>query len=259
MALKRKLATLEGVDDAIKALYAEQKEGDKTVYVLKPDFLPEGMVDSSKLDEFRTNNINLQNELKKFEGVDLEEVKKLQAEAAKNRDKKLLDAGKVDELVQARTAEMKDKYESQLKKSGDSNAALQARLEELELKNVAIAAATEQKALTSAIPDIVSRVRNVFSYEGGKLLPKKDGNVWYGDDGVTPLTIEQYVEKLSVEATHLFNSSSGSGASNQSGSHGGGPSKNPYAKDTLNFTEQGRLEKSNPQLAARLRKEAASS
>ncbi len=105
--------------------------------------------------------------------------------------------------------------------------------------------------------DIVSRAKQVFVFEDGKVVPKKDGQTWYGPDGVTPISINEWVDRLSVEAAHLFQNSTGGGASNQgSGAGGGRPTKNPYKKESLNMTQQGILERDNPSLAAQLRKEA---
>jgi len=79
--------------------------------------------------------------------------------------------------------------------------------------------------------------------------------VKYGRDGVTPLTVSEWVETLVTAAPHLFEGSAGGGASG-SGSGGAGgvrAGKNPFAKETWNLTEQMRLLKSDPTLAARLK------
>lgn len=70
------------------------------------------------------------------------------------------------------------------------------------------------------------------------------------------MTLAEWVEALGSEAPHLFEANAGSGAA---GSGSGGAAvgnrsvKNPFRKDTWNLTEQMKLEKTDPQLAARLK------
>jgi hypothetical protein len=82
--------------------------------------------------------------------------------------------------------------------------------------------------------------------------------VRYGRDGLTPMTLEEWVDTQVSEAPHLFESNAGGGAAgNASGGGAGsrpqGLQKNPYKRETWNLTEQMRLQKSDPQLAARLK------
>ena len=58
------------------------------------------------------------------------------------------------------------------------------------------------------------------------------------------------------EAPHLFESNAGGGAAGNTSGGGARPQglqKNPFKKETWNLTEQMRLQKSDPQLAARLK------
>ena len=259
MALKRKVENLDDVAEAFRGLYTEKTEGDKKWYVLSDEAFPEGMVDKTKLDEFRNNNIELQKQVKeltdKFGNIDLEKYDELRKKEKEIHDKKLLDQGKVDELIAHRTEEMKKKFTNEIQERDSKIGTLESQLGDLQINQVVMAAATKKKALTGAIPDIIMRAKQIFILEDGKVTPKKDGETWIGDDGVTPISITEWVDRLSVEASHLFQGSTGSGASNSSG--GGASSKdNPYRKETRNLTKQGLLEKENPTLAARLRKEA---
>jgi hypothetical protein len=76
-----------------------------------------------------------------------------------------------------------------------------------------------------------------------------------GKDGITPLTLDEWVDLQVADAPHLFESNAGGGAAgNGSGGVGGNRSvKNPFRKDTWNLTEQMKLLKTDPQLAARLK------
>ena len=107
------------------------------------------------------------------------------------------------------------------------------------------------------MPDITARARGVFRLvEGVPTAFEADGKtVRAGKDGVTPMTLEEWVDAQVSEAPHLFESTAGGGAAgNGSGGAGNkGSVKNPFAQATWNLTEQMRLQKSDPNLAARLR------
>ena len=64
----------------------------------------------------------------------------------------------------------------------------------------------------------------------------------------------EWVEALGTDAPHLFDANAGGGAvgSGAGGSQRGGGQVNPWSKATLNLTEQAKIMKSNPGLAARL-------
>jgi hypothetical protein len=75
---------------------------------------------------------------------------------------------------------------------------------------------------------------------------------------MTPMTLEEWVDGQVSEAPHLFEANAGGGAAGDAsgGSAGGRPNrsvKNPFRKETWNLTEQMKLQKSDPSLAARLK------
>lgn len=92
-----------------------------------------------------------------------------------------------------------------------------------------------------------------------------EGMVERGDDGklyVNHKSVSEYVEtiKSNEDNLHHFKPSgaSGSGTSpnSSSGGSGGYKGKNPFSKDSLNLTEQGRLFKENKELYNKLKAEA---
>jgi hypothetical protein len=75
-------------------------------------------------------------------------------------------------------------------------------------------------------------------------------------DGITPMTLEEWVDAQVADAPHLFESNAGGGAaSNGAGGAAGSQRsvKNPFRKESWNLTEQMKLQKSDPSLAARLK------
>src|SRR2546421_12811223 len=111
MALKFKFTTKDEIPAEQAALYVE-RDG---AWVLDA----EGVVEKSKLDEFRSSNVALmkeRDELKqRFDGIDPEEVKKLAAE--KQRLELLAQGHKpeeVERIVQGRLKGAKTEWEKQL-------------------------------------------------------------------------------------------------------------------------------------------------
>jgi hypothetical protein len=77
-----------------------------------------------------------------------------------------------------------------------------------------------------------------------------------GKDGVSPLTLAEWVDALVSDAPHLFEANAGGGAAG-SGSRGAERGVvNPFRKETWNLTEQVKLLKTDPGLAARLKASA---
>lgn len=180
----------------------------------------DGVVDKARVEEFRNSNVALmreRDELKRrFERSESEQVQAVAAE----RD------------------------------------ALNARLTAIQIDQGVTTTASKRGLRPTAIPDITARARTVFRLvDGAPRAYEADGQtVRVGKDGITPMTLDEWVEQQVADAPHLFESNAGSGAvGNGSGGVGNRSVKNPFRKDTWNLTEQMRLTKSDPGLAARLR------
>jgi hypothetical protein len=256
MALKFKFKSKEEIPAEQASLYAE-RDGEWMLDV-------EGVVDKSKHDEFRTANVALKKELedqkKRFEGIDPDEVRKLAEEKQKLEETQQLKLGEVEKVLENRLKNAKSEWDKQLATVNSERDALNVRLTAIQIDQGVITVATKKGLRPTAIPDITARARNVFRLANG--LPtafEADGKtVRFGKDGMTPMTLEEWVDAQVSEAPHLFESNAGGGAAGD-GSGGAAATratrsvKNPFRKETWNLTEQMRLQKTDPQLAARLR------
>src|SRR5690349_12442428 len=254
MALKYKIKTREEIPAELQSLYVE-RDG---AFFLDAD----GVVEKTKLDEFRATNVTLikeRDDLKKrFEGIDPDEVRKL---AEEKRKLELQAQGhkpeELDRLVGERVKGLKADWDKQLSAVTTERDSLTSRLTAIQIDQGVITAATKRGLRPTAIPDITSRARIVFKLvNGAPRAFEADGQtVRYGKDGVTPMTLEEWVDAQVADAPHLFESNAGGGAAgNSSGGAGNHRSvKNPFRKETWNLTEQMRLQKSDPGLAARLK------
>ena len=244
MPLKFKIAKKEDVPAEQASLYVE-KEG---IFVLDV----EGAVAREKLEEFRTNNINLQNQLKAFEGVDVEKAKELLQKQKELEDANLIKSGDLGKIIEKQLSPIKAELD---KERGRANQ-LQAQLEAFTLSTSLQGIGAKSGVRATALMDLQARAARVFKVVDGKIVAfEADGQIRQSKDGYTPLTLDEWVEELRSEAPHLFEQNSGGGASGN-GSGGAGLThgqKNPWAKETRNLTEQGRITRENPQLAQRLR------
>lgn len=237
MALKFKLDTLEGIEAPIQPLYVQNEE-DKKFYLNV-----EGVVAKEKLEEFRENNINLVKErdtavstLKNFEGVDPAKYKSL---VKMEQDGKLKTNEEIDKIIGERVGTMKTEYETTIDGLTKTNGIQASQLNVLLVDNVVRDAANKGGVMGAAVDDILLRAKTIFKLVDGKPVPHDDrGNVLYGTDGTTPLTVVGWVGSLKKTAPHLFPTSQGGGS--QGGRQGTG---NPDNMTSLQKISSGLAEK----------------
>lgn len=135
-----------------------------------------------------------------------------------------------------------------LKKNSSDNEELQTKITnyETEIENLKTAAANTQKeyALKEKLKEAGATDADYIIYKQGgldKFTFDKDGK---------PIGIEDVLKPLKESSPHLFETSDGGGYNPAGG--GNPPAKNPFAKDSYNLTEQGRILRENPEQARQL-------
>jgi hypothetical protein len=251
MALKFKFKTREEIPAELQPHYVE-RDG---AWILDA----EGDGSKAKLEEFRANNIALSNQLKRFEGIDPDAVRQLAEDKRKLEEAQQLKAGEVDKVIEARLKAARAEWDKQHGVVVAERDALTGRLTAIQIDQAVVTEATKRGLRATAIPDITSRARMNFKLVNG--VPQAfelDGQTArMGKDGVTPMTLAEWVDALVSDAPHLFEANAGGGAAGSgSGGAGNRSVKNPFRKETWNLTEQMKLQKSDPQLAARLKASA---
>ena len=248
MALKYKYATKQEIPAEHQSLYVE-RDG---AWLLDAD----GVVSQTKLDEFRQNNITLTNQLKRFEGIDPDAVRQLAEDKRKLEEAQQIKAGEVEKVFEARLKNARGEWDKQHGAVVAERDALTGRLTAIQIDQAVVTEATKRGLRPTAIPDITSRARVNFKLVAG--VPQAfeaDGQTArMGKDGVSPMTLAEWVDALVSDAPHLFEANAGSGAAGSgSGGAGNRSVKNPFRKESWNLTEQMKIQKSDPQLAARLK------
>jgi hypothetical protein len=210
------------LDDTLKTYYAKNDDGQFYLDV-------RGAVSREKLNEFRDNNIDLQNKLKDYDGIDLEVAKsvsklglnaesiiELQDTQKKLRDKKLFDDKDIDGIVNARVNDrvnaMKTEHETEIAALTSARDSATGLLEAVMVDRDVTDAAIDMGVKDTALEDVKLRARQIFNYRDGAVVAlDTSGNVVYGSDGSNPLSPKEWADKLRESAPHLFNESKGGG------------------------------------------------
>lgn len=212
------------------------------------------VVQSTKVNEFRDNNIKLATErdalLKEKEilttlvGEDVEafktEIETLRKTQQEVNDGKLKGSDAIAKEVESRVQNLKGDYEKQIQTASKEVVAWKEKAVSLEtkLKNTHIDRAITSAVLDEnsgvdprALPDILERARKVYTVEGDdKLVAKQGEAIIYGSDGATPLPPNEWLEKLKEEAPYFFKKSEGGGATGSDGTLPQGMSQADYDK-----------------------------
>ena len=131
-----------------------------------------------------------------------------------------------------------------LKKNNADNADLQQKVKdyETEVANLKTAAANTKKeyALKDKLKEAGATDADYIIYKHGVF--DKDG---------APIGLEDVLKPMREASPHLFKAAGGAGGYKPAGG-GNPPASNPFAKETFNLTEQGRLFKQNPEQARQM-------
>jgi SpoVK/Ycf46/Vps4 family AAA+-type ATPase len=221
MALKYQVDKLEDVEEAHRALYIPSNG--KFVLAV------EGAVGKDKLDEFRDNNVKLQQQIDKFKNIDPAKHQELLELQRKLQEQELIEKGEVDKLVNLRVTTMKETLQTQIDQLTNQLTGANSQLGVLLIDNVVKDAAIKAGVAPTAVDDVLLRARGVYSVVEGKPVPKNaEGKVIYGTDGATPMPVNDWVTGLKKTAPHLFQGFKGGGA--------GGGDGNPPPGDWKDMT-----------------------
>ena len=137
---------------------------------------------------------------------------------------------------------------------------LNTRLADNSVEALVLAVASKFGVRAAALPDLTNRARQIFRMIDGELRPvQRDGkSPVLGADGANAISFEEWDTRQVAEAPHLFESNAGGGATGSTPGSGAAPTgKNPFKRGPeWNLTEQMKLTKRDPKLAARLKASA---
>ena len=202
MSLQFKVDTVpEGFDEH----YTEADDG---TFVLNVEGIE--TPDTTEVDTLRTELETTKQKVSQFRKTNTDLMKQIKEKGGEVKDDFSVD---IDSAINEALTPIKEKN----LKLEQSNAQLQSTLEEVVLSDKVKDIAIKHGVFESALQDIVSRARNVFTVKDGKPVPK-DNKASRDEEG-NVLSPEKWIEGLAENAPHLFKPSNGSGAVRPVGGH----------------------------------------
>lgn len=176
-------------------------------------------IEKAKVNEFRNNNLALNTSVEalnaKIKGVDFDEYSTLKKNAQEMKDKEMISAGKVGELVDEKVKKIRTEQVEKMKELQENNANLSTELNAQVVGSAVKTASIKAGIVGTAIDDVLMRANSVWTVKDGKPVAlNKDGNTIWLDGTTEPLTLDKWVESLNDTAPHLFGESKGTGAKN---------------------------------------------
>ncbi|WP_020227131.1 hypothetical protein [Acidovorax sp. MR-S7] len=164
-----------------------------------------------------------QDNLKRFDGIDPDAVRNILKRFSDDEEAGLIQAGKVDEVLNKRTERMKADYDKKLAAAMQAAEAATQRAQAFQgrvLDDAIRAAAVKAGLHQHAIDDALFRARSMFTLDenGSAVQFDADGSPVLGKDGKTPFTPMEWLEGMKDKAPHWFPATaSGSGATSSGG------------------------------------------
>lgn len=228
--------TLSEVPDTIRDFAKEGEDGKYSVKVAAADKITEFRESNVKLSQERDSLLGQVTEYEQVTGVSLEELSKgklkdfakaldgLRDTKAKVEAGSLVENTSLEEAAAARVTEVTSSFKLQIAEQAKEKDAwrekaqkAEASANQMRVENSVRLAASDpdvamlDKAVGLVLPDAF-RVFRVA--DNGKLVPKTaDGTVIYGADGVTEMSVKEWLLKQRDDNDFLFKGSKGGGAS----------------------------------------------
>ena len=233
------------------------KEPEKTYTQAEVEALTQGL--QKKNQELISDKKGLRDKLSQFDGIDPERAKSMFKQVEDEEERKLLEDGKVDAVFEKRTSALRNNFQKQLQDRDTRLTASEQRankLSQLAVNGALSSAATTAGALPESLEALQAMAKGVFvtDEDGAVVALDTDGDVVYGKDPSKPLSTAEWLESIKERMPHLFHQPNGIGS--MSGRNTQITAKNPFAKETFNLTEQGKMLRENPAQAQQLAAQA---
>jgi hypothetical protein len=229
MALKAILASLDGIDDATKALYVE-KDGKFVLDVEPVDGFSLEDVSGLKtaLGKERTTREKLEKDVIKFKDLDPDKARAALTEL--DELKKIDPASEADKIAntkfEAAKAQLLQKHEGEMGEIKTRNGFLEGQIGALLIDNAATLALAEAKGSVDLLLPHVRAHTRVKEVDGKFVVEvvDKDGNAKIADSKGTPMDIKGLVAEMRQSDTfgRAFEASGNSGTGKTPGNGGGG-------------------------------------
>ena len=173
----------------------------------------------TKNEELLSEKKRIQKSLKDWDGIDPTAAKEAVEFLKNNADAQLIKDGKIEELLEKRTSDIRTKYEGELETLvtqigglTESSSKYKKLFESKLLDDALAQAATGAKVLPSAVNDILLNGKSIFSIgeDGAVEARGKDGKILKTKDERVLNTVN-WIEERKQTHPHWWGSSEGSG------------------------------------------------
>lgn len=227
MAVAVEYESREAAPEGLRAHLVE-KEGK---FVFEGESLGEIKNLKSALQKEREAREQYERKLAGLRDIDPDEYKRLRAEAEAAKDKKLIDEGKVEELLAERIARFQKEAEKERSTYQEKLSAAERQLDVLLIDNEIVRLLEGQdgklRPAAGALEDILLNLRHGstrLQRQGDAVIAvDAGGKPIYGKDPTRPAGVLDALGELAAKKPHLFQQSSGAGITNERG--GGTPPK----------------------------------
>lgn len=182
----------------------------------------------SALQKERAERAARDKELARFKGIDPDDYATLKARDEELRQKKLIDEGKVEELLNERIGRAKTEWEKERESLTNALKTRDAELDRLlidkGIESIVLSANTKYPIEPSALEEIQMHARfgkfPLKRTDDGRVVVMDGDRPRYGKDG-KEMEIEEWLGDLAAQKPHLFKQSKGAGTTKGTG--GGTP------------------------------------
>lgn len=254
--LKYKLSQSDfaGLEEGIRKLYKADGEN----FVLDLEGVEDTSGLKSALAKERENAKKLNEALKAWNatGKKPEEISELLKKAEEDERKRFEAEGNYKAMLD----QVKSQHEKELKDLRDTIARYKAEREVSMIDQAATKAIAEAKGKVKLLLPLIKMSAKVVEENGKEIVQILDGNgVARVNSKGEFLSIPEWVDELKKDKDYqsAFEATGNSGAGGKgSFSSSGSAVKNPWGKDTINYTEQARMIRTDPEKAAALAAQA---
>jgi len=212
------------LNEVEQTFYAQSGEG----YQLQV----EGAADKSKLDEFRSSNVEHMKQAELYKGVDVVKYRAMEEQERKIRDKELIDKKDFDGLISERTNSLKSDYEAKIQaltsQLNDSTGNYNNLITKTEIEGAANSAFSKHSIRPSLSNAAMLLVKNTFSVDQGRVIAKDGDNILAGANG--NLTISEFVDSLGEDFKIQSNGGNGNGGNTSTQVDRGAAKREAYSK-----------------------------
>ena len=157
----------------------------------------------------------LQKQLKAFDGIDPEEARAALAQVQAVKDKRLIEQGDVDKVIQGRVDRLNADHAKEITAISTALQSVEGELADVKIFSAIESAAVKAGMLPSADVDVMNRARSVWSLRDGEpVAVDPDTKSPILDGKGNRISVEGWVDNLAASHGYLFGADDAGGGSN---------------------------------------------